>query len=147
MKTEHVDADGRTVVRDDGEDRERIPGDKDLRDAYDRGRADEAVRHKRNWLMTILGTLLALFGLIVLVLAALNGSFARGGAVLDRQLSIAVDQAEPAARNAASTVAGEIREARTDETEPDPLLVQTPTGPVPATNTIVTDSTTVVEVQ
>ena len=144
MKTEHVDADGRTVVRDDDDVRVRIPGDKDLRDAYDRGRADEAVRHKRNWLMTILGTLLALFGLVVLVLAALNGSFARGGAVLDRQLSIAVDQAEPAARNAASTVAGEIREARTDE--PDPALVQTPTGPVPATNTIVTDST-VVEVQ
>ena len=135
MKTEHVDADGRTVVRDDGEVREHTLGDKDLRDAYDRGRADEAVRHKRNWLMTILGTLLALVGLVVLILAALNGSFARGGAVIDRQLSIAVDQAEPAARNAASTVAEEVREARTDEPEPNPALVQTPTGPVPADNT------------
>ena len=45
MKTEHVDADGRTVVRDDGEVRERTLGDKDLRDAYHRGRADEAVNH------------------------------------------------------------------------------------------------------
>ena len=146
MKTEHVDADGRTVVRDEGEVRERTLGDKDLRDAYDRGRADEAVRHKRNWLMTIFGTLLALVGLIVLILAALNGSFARGGAVIDRQLSIAVDQAEPAARSAASTVAEEVREARTDEPDPDPTVVQTPTGPVPATNSVVTDST-VVEVQ
>ena len=134
MKTEHVDADGRTVVRDEGEVRERTLGDKDLRDAYDRGRADEAVRHKRNWLMTILGTLLALVGLIVLILAALNGSFARGGAVIDRQLSIAVDQAEPAARSAASTVAEEVREARTDE--PDPAVVQTPTGPVVTDNTV-----------
>ena len=107
MKTEHVDADGRTVVRDDGEVREHTLGDKDLRDAYDRGRADEAVRHKRNWLMTILGALLALVGLVVLVLAALNGSFARGGAVIDRQLSIAADQAAP--------------------------VQKTPTGPQPAT--------------
>ena len=134
MKTEHVDADGRTVVRDDGEVRERTLGDKDLRDAYDRGRADEAVRHKRNWLMTILGTLLALVGLVVMILAALTGSFARGGAVIDRQLSIAVDQAEPAARSAASTVAEEVREARTDE--PDPAVVQTPTGPVVTDNTV-----------
>ena len=135
MRTEHVDADGRTVVREDGDVRERTLGDKDLRDAYDRGRADESVRHKRNWLMTILGALLALVGLVVLVLAALNGSFARGGAVIDRQLSIAADQAEPAARSAAGEVAEEIREARTDEPEPNPALVQTPTGPVPADNT------------
>lgn len=135
MKTEHVDADGRTVVRDDGEGRERVLGDKDLRDAYDRGRADESVRHRRNWLMTILGALLALVGLIVLVLAALNGSFARGGAVIDRQLSIAVDQAEPAARNAASTVAEEVREARAGEPAPNPAVVQTPSGPVPADST------------
>ena len=134
MRTEHVDADGRTVVREDGDVRERTLGDKDLRDAYDRGRADESVRHKRNWLMTILGALLALVGLVVLVLAALNGSFARGGAVIDRQLSIAADQAEPAARSAAGEVAEEIREARTDEPAPNPAVVQTPAGPVPATN-------------
>lgn len=135
MGTEYVDADGRTVVRDDGEVRERTLGDKDLRDAYDRGRADEAVRHKRNWLLTIVTTLLALVGLVVLILAALNGSFARGGAVIDQQLSIAADNAEPAARNAASQVASEIRDARTEAPAANPDVVQTPTGPVPATNT------------
>ena len=135
MGTEYVDSDGRTVVRDDGEVRERTLGDKDLRDAYDRGRADEAVRHKRNWLLTIVTTLLALAGLIMLILAALNGSFARGGAVVDQQLSIAADNAEPAARNAASQVADEIRDARTNEPAADPNVVQTPQGPVPATNT------------
>jgi hypothetical protein len=135
MGTEYVDSDGRTVVRDDGDVRERTLGDKDLRDAYDRGRADEAVRHKRNWLLTIITTLLALVGLIVLILAALNGSFARGGAVVDQQLSIAADNAEPAARNAASQVADEIRDARANEPAANPNVVQTPQGPVPATNT------------
>ena len=136
MGTEYVDADGRTVVREDGDVRERTLGDKDLRDAYDRGRADEAVRHKRNWLLTIVTTLLALMGLIVLILAALNGSFARGGAVIDQQLSIAADNAEPVARNAASTVAAEVRDVGTDEpVVADPNVVQTPSGPVPATNT------------
>ena len=137
MGTEYVDADGRTVVRDDGDVRERTLGDKDLRDAYDRGRADEGVRHKRNWLLTIVATLLALVGLVVLILAALNGSFARGGAVIDQQLSIAADNAEPAARSAASEVAEEIREVGTDEPPPaaDPNVIQTPSGPVPATNT------------
>lgn len=138
MRTEHVDSDGRTVVRDDEDVRERTLSDKDLRDSYDRGRADEAVRHKRNWLLTIVTALLALVGLIVLVLAALNGSFARGGAVIDQQLSIAADQAEPAARSAASEVAEEIREARTDEPEPAATVIQTPAGPVPATNTVTT---------
>lgn len=141
MGTEYVDADGRTVVREDGDVRERTLGDKDLREAYDRGRADESVRHKRNWLLTIVTTLLALSGLVVLILAALNGSFARGGAVIDQQLSIAADNAEPAARNAASEVAEEIREVGADEPPPvaaDPNVIQTPSGPVPATNTATT---------
>jgi Tfp pilus assembly protein PilX len=138
MRTEHVDSEGRTVVREDGDTRETVLSDKDLRDAYDRGRSDEAVRHKRNWLLTIVTALLALIGLIVLVLAALNGSFARGGAVIDQQLSLAADQAEPAVRNAASEAAEEIREARTDEPAPDTTVVQTPSGPVPATNTATT---------
>ena len=137
MGTEYVDSDGRTVVREDGDVREKALSDADLRDAYDRGRRDEAVRHKRNWLLTIAAALLALVGLIVLVLAAINGSFARGGTVIDRQLSIAVDQAEPAVRNAASEAAEEIREVGADEpaTAPDATVVQTPTGPTPATNT------------
>jgi hypothetical protein len=135
MRTEHVDSDGRTVLREDGDVRERTLGDKDLRDAYDRGRADEAVRHKRNWLLTIVSALLALVGLIVLILAALNGSFARGGAVIDQQLSIAAENAEPAARSAAGEVAEEFRVVGTDEPQADPNVVQTPSGQVPATNT------------
>lgn len=116
MRTEHVDADGRTVVRDDGE----VLSDKDLRDAYERGRRDEAGRHRRNWLLTLLTAVLALVGVVVLVAAALNGSFQRGGALIDRQLSIAVGQAEPAIRNAAGEAAQEIRAAQTDDTPAPP---------------------------
>jgi Tfp pilus assembly protein PilX len=117
MRSEHVDSDGKVIVRDsDGVVRETVAlTDKDLRESYDRGRRDEAGRHKRNWLVTLLTTLLALVGALVLVMAALNGSFQRGGAVIDRQLSIAADNAEPAVRNAASEVSEEIQEARTPE--------------------------------
>lgn len=128
MRTEHVDDDGRTVVREDDRD-EPVLTDKDLREAYERGRRDEAHHHRRNWLLTIVTALLAIAGLIVLVLAALNGSFARGGRVIDQQLSIAADRAEPALRDAAQ----DIREAGTpDQPEPQPDVVQTPAGPRPA---------------
>ncbi|HEX6860369.1 MAG TPA: hypothetical protein VF138_09275 [Caulobacteraceae bacterium] len=133
MKTEHVDADGRTVVHDT--DNVAL-SDKDLRAAYERGRDDERSRHGRNWLLTIITALLALVGVIVLVLAALNGSFQRAGMVMDRQLSIAADQAEPAVRNAASEASAAIQDVRTgNDADANPDVVQTPTGPQPAPNT------------
>ena len=116
MRTEHVDPDGRTVVHDDS----AVLSDKDLRDAYERGRRDEGGRHKRNWFLTLLTAVLALVGVVVLVTAVLNGSFQRGGAVIDRQLSIAADQAEPTVRNAAGEAAEAIREAQTDDTAVTP---------------------------
>ncbi len=109
---ERVDSEGR-VVRDDADVRETVAlTDKDLRDAYDRGRRDEAVRHKRNWLWIIVEALLALVGVVILVLAALNGSFERGGRVLDEQLWSARTQATPAIQNAASSATEAVRDAR-----------------------------------
>ena len=108
---ERVDSEGR-VVRDDDVRETVALTDKDLRDAYDRGRRDEAVRHKRNWLWTIVEALLALVGVIVLGLAALNGSFERGGRVLDEQLWSARTQATPAIQNAASSATEAVRDAR-----------------------------------
>ena len=114
---ERVDSEGR-IVRDDADVRETVAlTDKDLRDAYDRGRRDEAVRHKRNWLWTIVEALLALVGVVVLALAALNGSFERGGRVLDEQLWSARTQATPAIQNAASSATDAVRDAR-DNTAP-----------------------------
>ena len=119
---ERVDSEGR-VVRDDRDVRDTVAlTDKDLRDSYDRGRRDEAVRHKRNWLWTIVEALLALVGVIVLALAALNGSFERGGRVLDEQLWSARVEATPAIQNAASSATNAVRDAR------DNAAVQTNTN-------------------
>jgi hypothetical protein len=148
MRSERVDADGRVIVDDDDATvRETLVlSDKDLREAYERGRRDEAGRHRRNWLLTILTWLLALFGVVVLALAALNGSFQRGGAVIDKQLSIAADQAEPMARNAVSEASEAVQDARlpavpTDDPEipvtptDDPSIVQTQPGQTTTTTT------------
>jgi hypothetical protein len=130
---ERVDSEGR-VVRDDADVRETVAlTDKELRDAYDRGRRDEASRHHRNWLWTILEALLALVGIVVLVLAALNGSFERGGRVIDEQLWSARTQATPVVQNAASSAADAASNAVQD--------VRDNTA-APASNTATTSTTT-----
>lgn len=111
---ERVDSEGR-VVRDDGDVRETVAlTEKERRDAYDRGRRDEAVSHRRNWLWVIVEGLLALVGVIVLVLAGLNGSFERGGRVIDEQLWYARVEATPLVQNAASSATNAVRDARDD---------------------------------
>jgi len=124
---ERVDSEGR-VIRDDADARESVAvTDKELRDAYERGRRDEASRHHRNWLWVIVEALLAVAGVIVLVLAALNGSFERGGRVIDEQLSIARVEAGPTIRNAASNANNAIQNARDNNA---------PTNTVSSTNTV-----------
>jgi hypothetical protein len=146
MRSERLDPDGRVIVEET-----TVVGDKELRDAYERGRKDEAGRHKRNWLTTILTWLLALVGVVVLALAALNGSFQRGGAVIDQQLSIAADQAEPAIREAASDAGEAIQDVQlpavpTNDpeipvTDPnDPSVVQAPAGSEVTTTTTTTEA-------
>lgn len=141
MRSERLDPDGRVIVEET-----TVVGDKELRDAYERGRKDEAGRHKRNWLTTILTWLLALVGVVVLALAALNGSFQRGGAVIDQQLSIAADRAEPAVREAAADAGEAIQDVQlpavpTNDpeipvTDPnDPSVVQAPAGSEVTTTT------------
>ena len=72
------------------------------KDAYKAGVADERARHKRNPIITIIVALLAVFGLVGLVLWAINGfSFTRSGEVLDRTTERAEEQAEAASREVA----------------------------------------------
>ena len=141
MRSERLDPDGHVIVEET-----TVVGDKELRDAYERGRKDEAGRHRRNWLTTILTWLLALVGVVVLALAALNGSFQRGGAVIDQQLSIAVDRAEPTLREAATDAGEAIQDVQlpavpTNDpeipvTDPnDPSVVQAPAGSTVTTTT------------
>ena len=128
---ERVDSEGR-VIRDDADVRDSVTiTDKELRDAYDRGRRDEASRHHRNWLWVIVEALLAVVGVIVLVLAALNGSFERGGRVIDEQLSIARVEAGPTLRNAASDAGTAIQNARDNNAGPNTV---SSTNTVSATN-------------
>jgi len=135
---ERVDSEGR-VIRDDADVRESVTiTDKELRDAYDRGRRDEASRHHRNWLWVIVEALLALVGVIILVLAALNGSFERGGRVVDEQLSIARVEAGPTIRNAASDAGTAIQNARDNNN----LSPQTNTAPATTTTSSTTTTTT-----
>jgi len=87
--------------------RETLPRDvspamADAQAAYERGRQDErAARQRRPVLMTLL-FLCAAAGAAILGVAAWEGSFGRGGQVVDRSLSAAADQAEPAVRGAAA---------------------------------------------
>jgi hypothetical protein len=72
------------------------------KDAYKAGVSDEKARHKRNPIITVLIALLAVFGLVALVLWAVNGfSFTRGGEVLDRTADRAEDRAAAASREVA----------------------------------------------
>jgi len=137
MRSERVDSEGHVIVDDTTTVRETVAlSDRDLRDAYERGRRDESGRHKRNWLLTILGWLLSLFAVVVLALAAMNGSFQRGGAVLDQQLSIAADNAEPAARSAVGEVGEAIEDVRTpDAVVPEGTIPNVPNDPeIPVTD-------------
>lgn len=79
----------------------------DLREAYERGRRDERASRRRHPIGMTLTFAFALVGLIVLALAAVNGSFAGAGESIDRGLTFA----RPAASQAAATAGEQIRGA------------------------------------
>jgi hypothetical protein len=85
--------------------------DADLKAAYDRGRHDEKLRHRRRPLVTLAVAAVALTGAAVVGLAMREGSFAEGGQVVDQQLSVAADQAEVASRDAAAATGEAVRDA------------------------------------
>ena len=83
----------------------------DLREAYERGRKDERAARKRHPLMMTVTFLLALVGVALLAMAAVNGSFGRAGGVVDQQLNVAADRAAPAVNEAASNAGQSLRDA------------------------------------
>ncbi|HEY0435143.1 MAG TPA: hypothetical protein VGC92_00785, partial [Phenylobacterium sp.] len=64
----------------------------DLREAYERGRRDERSSRRRHPIGMTLMFLAALVGVIILVLAAVNGSFSGAGQVVDSALSAATNR-------------------------------------------------------
>jgi hypothetical protein len=75
----------------------------DLRQAYERGRMDERARRPRHPVLMTLTVLCAVVGLVVLVLAGVNGSFQGGGAAVDHGLARAGDQVGHAASGAGTS--------------------------------------------
>lgn len=73
----------------------------DLREAYERGRRDAQKARRRHPVAMTITVIAAAVGIVVLALAAVNGSFSGAGVVVDRNLATAAVQAEPAVRNAA----------------------------------------------
>jgi hypothetical protein len=83
----------------------------DLREAYERGRRDERASRRRHPVAMTLTMAAALVGVVLLALAALNGSFSRAGGVVDEKLNIAVTKAEPQVRDAAAQAGQSLRDA------------------------------------
>lgn len=67
--------------------------DHDVKAAYERGRRDERARRKRHPVLMSLTVLAAAVGATVIALAGLEGSFARGGSVVDHNLGVAANRA------------------------------------------------------
>jgi hypothetical protein len=106
MVADRLDEDGRSTAAADAH---AIGAD--LRDAYERGRRDERASRRRHPIGMTVTSLLAIIGLVLLVLAGVNGSFGGGGAVVDRNLQTAADRAGPAVGQAASDAQAKVADA------------------------------------
>ena len=93
--------------------RDAIRGDEaaDLRDAYERGRKDARRARRRHPIAMTFTIIAAAVGIIVLALAAINGSFSGAGTVVDQNLATAADKAEPAVQGAATEAGQAVRDA------------------------------------
>ena len=87
----------------------------DLRQAYELGRRDAKRARKRHPVLMTFTIIAAIVGLVVLALAAVNGSFGSAGTVVDQNLATAADQAEPVVRGAASGATDAVRDGTTTE--------------------------------
>ena len=87
-------------VRDSGV----VAGPPDHRDAFAegirQGRREERARHRGHPVLALVVALIAVAGVAMLALAAKEGSFSRGGQVVDRQLSAAAGKAQDASSSA-----------------------------------------------
>ena len=76
-----------------------------LRQAYEQGRREERARHRGHPLIAFVVFLVALVGAGMMYLAAREGSFSRGGEVVDQKLASAAGKAGAAGQNASTAVA------------------------------------------
>lgn len=83
----------------------------DVEAAYRRGRKDGRASKRRSPLLTLAVAVVALVGAGVIALAAREGSFTRGGQVVDQKLAVAADQAVVSGRDAATAATEAARDA------------------------------------
>lgn len=69
--------------------------------AYEQGRMDERRRHRSHPILATLMFVAAVLGVGMIYLAAREGSFSRGGAVVDQKLASAADTTHAASQEAA----------------------------------------------
>jgi hypothetical protein len=93
-----------------------VAGPPDHRDAFAegrrQGRREEKKRHSHP-ILTLMVVLIALAGAAMLAVAAKEGSFSRGGQVVDQNLAVAADQAKIKAADAAAQTGQAIQNAGT----------------------------------
>lgn len=82
----------------------------DLRQAYELGRRDATKARRRHPIIMTFLIVAAAVGLVVMALAAVNGSFGGAGTVVDQNLATAADQAEPVVRGAAAGASEAVRD-------------------------------------
>lgn len=87
----------------------------DLREAYERGRQDAKKQRRRHPILMTFTIIAAAVGLVLMALAAVNGSFGGAGTVVDQNLATAADQAEPVVRDAAGQAGQAVRDVTTTD--------------------------------
>ncbi len=93
----------------------QVAGPPDGRDAFEKGlrqgRLTERARHHRHPLLKLTLIMVGLAGAAILALAAHEGSFSRGGAVVDQNLAVAADNAQVGAAEAAAKAGRAVKTA------------------------------------
>jgi len=87
---------------------------KQLDEAYDRGRRDERQSRKSSPVVGLVVLIVVVFGTLLLYLAARNGSFRNGGAVVDNKLSAVEESATSPLRGAADKAGSALEKAGRD---------------------------------
>jgi len=104
----------RKPVEEVEEVRQVGPTEADVDAAYDKGRRDERGRHRSHPVLTMVVAVIALVGGAMIYLAAREGSFARGGQVMDSQLATASQTAQVASQDVAHTARSRLQQTTAD---------------------------------
>ena len=116
--------------------------EREVQEAYDKGRRDEKASRRSHPFLAMAGWILAAVGAVVLAVSAYNGSFSRGGQVVDQNLATAADRATPVVQDAANQAGAAVDSAGHRIANQASTAVSDALHPAPAPGTTVTRSTT-----